>query len=109
MVMEREEACAAIAPVPPAMRAEAEAIEGQNGYIPGELGCCLDAGHAGPHWSFVETPTTTKSDDGPEVWVRWDGTGVALVTTAMCNEEARDDRDGDMCLLPAGHVGSHSF
>ena len=64
--------------------------------------CELEATHPGPHLFLAQA-----YDDG-ELWLAWDGEHRELLPLAPCEaEEAEGDQE--VCTLPAGHHGRHSF
>jgi hypothetical protein len=67
-----------------------------------DLQCELQAGHAGPHLALGQAYGHN------ELWLRWLPPNqrdlVPLQEEGSCPEE-----DDQLCELPAGHVGAHSF
>ena len=70
----------------------------------GRLGCELAAGHEGAHVALA----ATGCGGDQWWWLRWNRHGHEVIQIDPCAAELADERSGDCCLLPDGHVGRHS-
>lgn len=76
-----------------------------------ELPCELQAGHAGPHLAVGQS---CEGEDGRAVWARWTSPAarewIAVADTCPAEDTSDpEDLDSELCQLPEGHVGAHSF
>lgn len=73
-----------------------------------ELQCELEQQHPGAHLALAQSGGGEHAND---LWMRWAPGGRNLVTLDSCPLRDREDDPGgnNPCLLPAGHVGVHSF
>lgn len=71
--------------------------------------CALEADHVGPHWALGQL-----SCEDDYWWLRWDDTCAVheFVHRDVCGRYAHPGEPGEPhvpCVLPADHVGAHSF
>lgn len=77
------------------------------------LWCELEPGHEGLHHALGQT--AGDSERSSDYWLRWDDQGERRDITVLDGCTALEDpsdpegHHSDMCVLPAGHAGSHSF
>ncbi|GFE19995.1 hypothetical protein [Streptomyces nigrescens] len=75
------------------------------------LGCELESGHGGPHWAQAQAEDR-GADSITNWWLRWDDS-IDLREWAhddTCRvDSTAGDPDHDICLLPVGHAGCHSW
>lgn len=75
------------------------------------LGCELELGHEGPHYALAQADDRSE-DDITNWWLRWHGADEIRewVHNATCRvDSTAGDPDHDLCLLPVGHAGAHSW
>ncbi|MGV9226378.1 hypothetical protein ACWDPF_27340 [Streptomyces albogriseolus] len=67
--------------------------------------CELEDGHVGPHWALAQS----EDRDGETHrywWLRWSADEREWAHDTACPAE---DEELELCMLPEGHVGGHSF
>ncbi|MEV8639452.1 hypothetical protein AB0395_48210 [Streptosporangium sp. NPDC051023] len=68
-----------------------------------EAHCWVQEGHPGQHMTLGQA----CGAEDVEWWLRWGDEGRDLAAVEMCPEA--DPASADLCLLPAGHWGRHSY
>ncbi|MEV4416076.1 hypothetical protein [Catellatospora sp. NPDC049609] len=68
--------------------------------------CALQRGHPGAHTAGI-----AKHETGAEGawWLQWDSGGHHCIELAHCTAYRAAHPDYDICQLPAGHWGYHSW
>ncbi|WP_328545444.1 hypothetical protein [Streptomyces europaeiscabiei] len=70
------------------------------------LDCELEAGHAGLHVGLAQSED--RGTDGiTNWWLRWSDQSREWTHEPTCYTENHDA--SELCLLPAGHEGAHSW